>query len=88
MLADSIKDNGQMVPIIRRKIDGIILDGRRRLKACEAACVGPWIVDVEADEELSMEIVFCSNLERRQLTDDEQIEAIKRYNNRPRFRRD
>ncbi len=63
-LAEDIRKHGQQVPLDIWK--GQLLDGRRRLRACEIAGISPRMRDVETDDPVSY--VLSTNLHRRQLT--------------------
>jgi ParB-like chromosome segregation protein Spo0J len=62
-LAADIKANGQQVPIDR--LGGKVIDGRRRLRACELAKVAPKFRDIETGDPLAY--VLSMNLHRRHL---------------------
>lgn len=47
-LADDIKTNGQKTKIVR--VDGVVVDGRRRLAACKIAGVEPLFEDFTSDQ--------------------------------------
>lgn len=64
-LAADIKENGQQSPITVTA-DGILLDGRNRLKACEIAGVEPRVTVHEGDDEGAF--VRSSNERRHQST--------------------
>lgn len=63
-LAEDIKHNGQYVPI--ELLEGRVIDGRRRLAACEIAGVPPKTRDVAIDDPVAY--VLSLNLHRRHLT--------------------
>jgi len=67
-LADDIKTNGQIDPIVIYK--GQVLDGRNRLAACERADVEPRVIHTTLmDGKIGpTEWVLSKNLHRRQLT--------------------
>lgn len=67
-LTESIKSNGLRDPIIT--LDGQILDGRNRYKACVAAGVTPSTRRFEGDDPLSF--VVDHNLRRRHLTESQR----------------
>lgn len=60
----SIKGNGQMQPIVL--LDGLILDGRNRARACAELGIEPITVGYTGDDPLGF--VIASNLHRRHLT--------------------
>ena len=64
-LAADIKENGQQSPITVTA-DGVLLDGRNRLKACEIAGVEPHVTIHEGDDEGAF--VRSSNERRHQST--------------------
>lgn len=64
-LAADIKENGQQSPITVTS-DGVLLDGRNRLKACEIAGVEPRVTVYEGDDEGAF--VRSSNERRHQST--------------------
>lgn len=67
-LAMDIEKNGQLHPIIA--INGQILDGCNRYRACKLAGIEPIIEPYEgiSDQETLIRYVISSNLQRRQLT--------------------
>lgn len=66
-LAKDIKSNGLIEPIML--LDGAIIDGRNRLKACEKAKVEPTFVNWRPlDGESAVSMVLSRNLHRRHLT--------------------
>ena len=56
-----IRANGLIEPITIYK--GLVLDGRNRLKACQAAGIEPWFVEYDGDDPLSF--VLSQNLHRQ-----------------------
>ena len=62
-LADDIKKHGQQVPI--EVIGDLIVDGRRRYKACQLAKVEPQFVEVNPNDPVAY--VLSLNLHRRHL---------------------
>lgn len=64
-LAADIKENGQQSPITVTA-DGVLLDGRNRLKACEIAGVEPRVTVYEGDDEGAF--IRSSNERRHQST--------------------
>lgn len=65
-LADDIAKHGLRDPI--ETINGDLLDGRNRLRACELAGVTPSYVEVALNGESPIEYVVSRNLHRRHLT--------------------
>ena len=63
-LGRDITKNGLMVPI--ETLDGKVIDGRRRLRACELADVQPKFIEVNTDDPVAY--VLSLNLHRRHLT--------------------
>jgi ParB-like chromosome segregation protein Spo0J len=64
-LAEDIKENGQRAPITL--LDGLILDGRNRYKACEIAGTKPRFRDY-SDASDPLAFVISANVHRRQMT--------------------
>lgn len=64
-LAADIREHGQRHPIVRDG-DGLIVDGRNRLAACELAGVEPRFEDVNGSDALAL--VVSLNVKRRNLT--------------------
>lgn len=69
-----IKKNGQQEPIY--KLDGQIIDGRNRLRACKKLRLEPWIEDVE-DVEDPFVFVMSMNYHRRHLTMLQKGQALQ-----------
>ncbi len=67
-LADDIKANGQEQPVV--VYNGLLLDGRNRLKACALAGVSPKIREWEGDDPVRW--VLSLNFHRRHLTDSQK----------------
>ena len=65
-LVDDIQENGLLVPIII--LDGKILDGRNRHRACIAAGVEPRFTDFGGTEAEALSYVLSLNLNRRHLS--------------------
>jgi ParB-like chromosome segregation protein Spo0J len=63
-LVESIKENGQLEPI--STLDGTILDGRNRYRACQAAGVEPRFEEFTGRD--PVRFVFIKNINRRHLT--------------------
>jgi hypothetical protein len=68
-LADDIQANGQRDPVVR--LQGIILDGRNRLMACEMADVEPTFVEWNGKGS-PIEFIISANLPRRHLTSSQR----------------
>lgn len=65
-LADDIKKNGLLEPIVT--YEGMLLDGRNRLRACELAGIQPRFIALDHERESAVSYVASKNLYRRQLT--------------------
>jgi ParB-like chromosome segregation protein Spo0J len=65
-LVADIQENGLQQPILRYQ--GLILDGRNRLLACEKANVEPAFIDHEGDDASAFARVISLNVQRRDLT--------------------
>jgi hypothetical protein len=74
-LVASIKTNGQRDPIIT--LDGMILDGRNRYRACLEAGIEPRIEPFTGDDPVAF--VTDRNLRRRHLTSGQKAMAVARY---------
>lgn len=66
-LADDIAKRGQLYPILKDS-NGLVIDGRQRLMACEQAGVEPWIEQAEVDASTAEALSRTLNVKRRQLT--------------------
>ncbi|WP_424361414.1 ParB/RepB/Spo0J family partition protein [Methylocystis parvus] len=81
-LVEDIRDKGLREPIIRTA-DGdrgwVILDGRNRLRACEAAGVDPYFEEYEGDDPLGF--VLSANLHRRHLNESQRALAAAKLQN-------
>lgn len=64
-LADDIAARGLLHPVVT-DTDGLVLDGRNRLAACELAKVKPTFVTYDGDDPAGY--VLAANIERRHLT--------------------
>lgn len=76
-LADDIKENGLLDPIIRYQ--GKILDGRNRLLACEQSGIRPRFDEFGGDDDAALSFVMSKNLKRRHLTTGEAAMIGARY---------
>jgi hypothetical protein len=65
-LASDIAENGLLEPIVLH--EGLVLDGRNRLAACEQAGVDPRFVEWNGDGGTPLRYVLSHNLHRRHLT--------------------
>jgi ParB-like chromosome segregation protein Spo0J len=72
-LADDIKKNGLASPIVRTK-DGVILDGRNRLAACEIAGVKPRFEEYTDNDPVAF--IVSANIHRRHLTSKQKGELV------------
>jgi hypothetical protein len=77
-LADDIKQNSLVHPIMRTP-DGVIIDGRNRLKACEIAGVEPRFEDYTGSNPVGF--IVSSNLKRRQLNESQRALIAARLAN-------
>lgn len=73
-LADDIRANGLLFPIIR-STDGILVDGRNRLRACVIAGVEPTFDDCVTSDEQARAIILSANIARRHLSKGQQAMA-------------
>ncbi|WP_327253623.1 ParB N-terminal domain-containing protein [Streptomyces sp. NBC_01244] len=64
-LAQSIKDDGLLKPVVLDP-DGVLLDGRNRLAACEIAGVEPHFTTYEGNDPFSL--IFSANIVRRHIS--------------------
>jgi hypothetical protein len=77
-LASDIDANGLRQPIVRYQ--GLILDGRNRLLACEKIGAEPRFTDFEGDDAGALALVESLNIERRDLTAAQRaIVAARRW---------
>jgi hypothetical protein len=79
-LADDIRENGLQTPITT--LDGLILDGRNRHRACEIAGVDPTFEEYLGGDPL--QFVISHNLHRRHLTESQRGMVAARLANLPR----
>jgi hypothetical protein len=74
-LAEDIKQNGLVHPIVVDKHDGnVVIDGWNRLKACEIASFEPQFVDYEGDDPRAF--IIANNVRRRHLSKGQQAMAV------------
>lgn len=76
-LAGSIQENGLRESIIL--LDGKILDGRNRYKACEIAGVEPHFEDYDGED--ALQFVLDHNLHRRHLTETQRAMVASKMAN-------
>jgi hypothetical protein len=72
-LAEDIRENGLLHPIVV-DADGVLIDGRNRLRACEIAGVEPTIELLNGHDAAAF--IVSANLERRNLTKGQQAMAL------------
>jgi ParB-like chromosome segregation protein Spo0J len=73
-LAADIKANGLQSPIVVK--DGVLIDGRNRLAACELAGVEPAFVDLNGSDPVAF--ILSANLARRHMTKGQRAMAAAR----------
>jgi ParB-like chromosome segregation protein Spo0J len=71
-LAEDIRRNGLLVPIVRYK--GLILDGRNRFRACQRAGVEPQYRELDDSNDPTTHVV-SANLHRRHLSESQRAMA-------------
>lgn len=69
-LVEDIRENGLYEPITL--LDGAILDGRNRYRACEAAGVTPRYETFQGDSTAALHYVLSKNIHRRHLTSSQR----------------
>jgi hypothetical protein len=72
-LAEDIKENGLLHPIVLDG-DGVLIDGRNRLRACEIAGVEPTYQSLNGHD--ARAFIVSANLARRNLTKGQQAMAL------------
>jgi hypothetical protein len=72
-LADDICTNGLIHPIVV-DADGVLIDGRNRLRACEIAGIEPQFVALNGHDPAAF--IVSANLERRNLSKGQQAIAL------------
>jgi hypothetical protein len=79
-LTADIKANGQRHSITTYK--GMVLDGRNRERACEAAGIAPWYLDAgDITEQQALELVVSLNDHRRHMSAEQRAFAAERLAN-------
>lgn len=73
-LAEDIKANGLVHPIVLDASGEVLIDGRNRLKACEIAGVPPRFENLNGHDPLAY--IVSANLARRNLTKGQQAMAL------------
>jgi protein gp37 len=68
-LVADIKRNGQREPVLLNHDETMLIDGRNRYRACEAAGVSPKITKLTANytEAMILDLIVSANVERRHL---------------------
>jgi ParB-like chromosome segregation protein Spo0J len=69
-LRDDIAKNGQLVPATM--CNGMLLDGRNRLKACEELGIGLWVEQLGDSDTDTVAMVYSLNVTRRHLNTAER----------------
>jgi ParB-like chromosome segregation protein Spo0J len=72
-LADDIKRHGLLYPVVRE--NGVILEGRNRLKACEMAGVKPRFTERTGGGS-AVDFIIASNIRRRHLTPEQKRDLL------------
>lgn len=76
-LAEDIKANGQILPIVLDKT-GAIVDGRNRFAACKLAGVEPTFITFDGDDEAVVAYILSLNVYRRNMTEGQKAIATVR----------
>ncbi|MBA3351943.1 MAG: ParB N-terminal domain-containing protein [Blastocatellia bacterium] len=74
VLVTDIKKNGLLYPIVI--YEGSVLDGRHRMKACQALGIKPDLTKFNGDKVSAQAFVLASNVHRRHLTRDQKQRII------------
>jgi ParB-like chromosome segregation protein Spo0J len=74
-LAEDIKEKGQSDPVIT--LDGMILDGRNRYRACEINGITPRCEEYSGDDPLGF--VISHNLQRRHLSESQRTMVAAKW---------
>jgi len=74
-LRDSIVAYGQLVPIVR--VNGIVIDGHHRERACLELGKQPWYVDQAREDVTPHELELIANVVRRHLTASQRRVVIE-----------
>ncbi len=78
-LADDIKTNGLQQPVVVS--DGVLIDGRNRLAACEMVDVEPDFVELNGSDPVAF--ILSANLARRHMTKGQRAMAgVRAYGNK------
>lgn len=73
-LVRDIKENGQQQPVLM--LNGILIDGRNRLRACQKLNLKPKTKQIKGDP---LSIVMSLNYHRRHLKSHEKGESLRQY---------
>lgn len=76
-LVADIRENGQVEPIT--VMNGMILDGRNRYRACQEIGIEPYTIDYEGDDPLAF--VLSLNLHRRHLSESQRAMVAEKLAN-------
>ena len=79
-LADDIRQNGQLYPIILDN-DSRVVEGRNRLVACRLAGVEPEFEARDLDDSDALALVIGANINRRHLTDSQRADIAAKLAN-------
>jgi hypothetical protein len=82
-LAADIKENGLLHPIVRMTDGKTIVDGRNRYEACRRAEVEPHFEDSIEDDDQARALIISANIQRRNMTKDQQAMAHAVLNPEP-----
>lgn len=80
-LVEDIAQHGQKEPIL--VLDGQVIDGRHRVRACEQLGIEPWVRELEAKDGNPLSLVISLNLHRRHLTESQRATIAARLANMP-----
>jgi ParB-like chromosome segregation protein Spo0J len=75
-LVEDISRHGQKEPIL--VLDGQVIDGRHRFRACAQLGLEPWVQEVDAEEGDPLALVISLNLHRRHLTESQRAMVATR----------
>ena len=67
-LLESIREHGQLVPILVNEATGEVIDGRHRERACRALGIEPRYQEARVDADQQQSLALVVNVARRQLT--------------------
>lgn len=83
-LAESIKANGQIHAIVLDS-NGLLIDGRNRLRACEIAGVEPRFTTFQGEGEDVDDFILANNIDRRHLSTGQRAMLVARRLERYKF---